>query len=805
MNAASNWRGIIPVGTIAIFGALLSVAAFLIVGDWERQGTKTEFERAANLRIAALQHNIAMNLEILHSLKSFFLSTEQISRSNFHRFVAHNLAQHKQIQALEWIPRVPAKTRAAYEKAARREGFSHFQFTERFAQGEMVPAAEREEYFPVYYVEPLAGNEKAVGFDLGSEPTRLETLGKARDSGEIVVSGRITLVQETEDRFGILVFLAVYRENLGANTAAARRENLLGFVLGVFRIADIVEQSLAPFQAAGPDFDIVVLDRSAPPGKQLLFSSRPGMEAGASELEASGVTGAMKVGGRDWEILVDRSQSLPQAEVVWEPWAVLVLGLLFSALLSAYVHAILGQRARIEQTVDERTAELARALAELFDVNTTLRDSQARSEAVLFNAVDGIITIDEQGMIESFNPAAERTFGYAAHEVTNRNVSLLMPSPYQKEHDSYLAAYLRTGEKKIIGIGRQVTGLRKNGEQFPMDLSVAEINLGGKRLFTGIVRDLTERVKAEQALQESEGAFNRLREEQALSELQATWNARIEAYRDFVHTVGNLITPARVRASSLANSTLTLDYLRQLRARAELLLEKLNKGELLSYLAGEGKRDLPQFMRGLDILAETTREKEKDLHAIENSLVRVIETTTAQSHLQRVIAVATEVSLVKTIDGVIQLLEENWKKKGISRTFSASNAEGAPVGEVLVRVDKIRLFNMIHNILKNAGEAFAGFAGEDRKIAITLQEESDRVVLKVSDNGRGLGEDELAQVGRIGFTTKKVSRTGEGGSGMGIHNCRIFMAGIGGRFEINSAGPGKGASATAIFPAQGKA
>ena len=125
-------------------------------------------------------------------------------------------------------------------------------------------------------------------------------------------------------------------------------------------------------------------------------------------------------------------------------------------------------------------------------IDYALLDSEARTRAVLAAAVDAIITIDEKGIIESVNPAGEKLFGYAAPEIIGKNVNMLMPSPYQGEHDGYLFNYITTGEKKIIGIGREVLGLRKDRSTFPMDLAVSEVLLEGRRLFTGIVRDITE-------------------------------------------------------------------------------------------------------------------------------------------------------------------------------------------------------------------------------------------------------------------------------------------------------------------------
>jgi PAS domain S-box-containing protein len=127
-------------------------------------------------------------------------------------------------------------------------------------------------------------------------------------------------------------------------------------------------------------------------------------------------------------------------------------------------------------------------------------DSEERLRAILQTAVEGIITIDERGTVESLNPAAEKIFGYAAAEVIGKNVSVLMPAPYREEHDSYMGNYLRTGKAKIIGIGREVVGLRKDGSTFAMDLAVSEVLLADRRLFTGFVRDISERKKAEARL-----------------------------------------------------------------------------------------------------------------------------------------------------------------------------------------------------------------------------------------------------------------------------------------------------------------
>jgi PAS domain S-box-containing protein len=161
--------------------------------------------------------------------------------------------------------------------------------------------------------------------------------------------------------------------------------------------------------------------------------------------------------------------------------------------VAEYLEPILNTIASLIQAIHNQKKQ---ELAEL-----ALRESETRIKAVVDNMVDGIITIDAKGSIESFNSAAVDLFGYRPEEVIGRNVKMLMPDPYHSEHDRYLRNYLETGITRIIGMGREVVGLRKDGSTFPLELGVSEMYVGEKRMFTGIVRDITERKEQEQKLE----------------------------------------------------------------------------------------------------------------------------------------------------------------------------------------------------------------------------------------------------------------------------------------------------------------
>ena len=154
---------------------------------------------------------------------------------------------------------------------------------------------------------------------------------------------------------------------------------------------------------------------------------------------------------------------------------------------------------------------IARDITERKRVEQALRTSEARWRSIVESAVDGVVVIDARGKVEAFNRAAERLFGYAADEVVGRNVNMLMPAPYHDEHDGYLARYRATGVQNIIGTGREVTGLRKDGSALPLHLSVGEVLIEWESKFTGILHDLTERVQLETRLRE-QSALTRLGE-----------------------------------------------------------------------------------------------------------------------------------------------------------------------------------------------------------------------------------------------------------------------------------------------------
>ena len=190
-----------------------------------------------------------------------------------------------------------------------------------------------------------------------------------------------------------------------------------------------------------------------------------------------------------------------------------------------------------------------------------LAESEERLRSIVEAAVDGIIVIDASGSIEAFNPAAERLFGYTAPEVIGRNIRILMPEPHRSEHDRYMGHYLETGEQRIIGIGREVSAVRKDGSLFPVHLSVGEMTLGGQRKFTGILHDLTSRVAMEERLRE-QAALVRLGEMAAVIAHEV--KNPLAAVRGAIQVIGKRLAAGSREAAVVTDIIARIDTLNQL-------------------------------------------------------------------------------------------------------------------------------------------------------------------------------------------------------------------------------------------------
>jgi signal transduction histidine kinase len=325
------------------------------------------FDRPAAHYTAIVSQTIERYLEVINSVGAFMAASNEVDRWEFFALAGKSLPRFPGIQALEWIPRVPAEKRADYEKQGEKDGLYGFQFNERNALGNLVPARERDEYFPVYYVEPFEGNQGALGFDMASSRESRRILDRARDTGRMIAAQQVALVQAPDDQAAFLTVLPIYDSKTEPATVADRQEALVGFVLGVFRFSDMIEVALRDFAFAGA-LDIYLYDTAASPEERLIyFHHSPSRRGGAAPLSEDEVyeglysSTAYQVAGREWSIVVKPAPGQFVDDARLMSWGVATVGLLLTALLLQYLLSSASRTRVIEQSVTQRTAELVQS------------------------------------------------------------------------------------------------------------------------------------------------------------------------------------------------------------------------------------------------------------------------------------------------------------------------------------------------------------------------------------------------------------------------------------------------------------
>ena len=327
--------------------------------------------------------------------------------------------------------------------------------------------------------------------------------------------------------------------------------------------------------------------------------------------------------------------------------------------------------------------------------DTTSGDRDALLHSIIETSPDALITIDEDGLIRSFNPAAETMFGYQAKEVVGRNVKCLMPSPYQEEHDDYIKRYLATSERRIIGIGRQVLARKKDGEAFPIDLAVGEVQLADGRMFAGFIRDASARHEAEQSVH---ALRNELLHVSRLSEMGEMASA-------LAHELNQPLT-------AIINY---LEACSRLQERSDLESQDRTKGlmqkaSVQAYRAGQIIQQLRKFV--------AKGETERGLEPI-NSVVRE----------------AAELALVGT------------RQLGVKATFDL--ADSLPD----IMIDRVQIQQVIMNLVRNSVDAMA--EAEPPALRIRTSAKDHAIIqIDVIDSGCGLPEEVSKRLFQPFVTTK---------------------------------------------------
>jgi two-component system sensor kinase FixL len=321
---------------------------------------------------------------------------------------------------------------------------------------------------------------------------------------------------------------------------------------------------------------------------------------------------------------------------------------------------------------------------------------EAHLTSILDTVPEAMIVIDEQAIIQSFSSAAERLFGYEPAEVIGKNVKMLMPSPYRENHDAYIERYLRTGERRIIGIGRVVVGERKGGSTFPMELAVGEMRSSNQRFFTGFIRDLTEPQRTEARLQELQAELVHISRLTAMGEMAST----------LAHELNQ---PLSAIANYMKGSRRLLEG--EADERSAMLRDALDKAADQALRAGQIIRRLRDFVaRG---------ESERRVESV-----------------KKLVEEASALALVGA------------KDQGVRVRFQFDPAVD------LVLADKVQIQQVLLNLIRNAVEAMEGSPKRELTIA-TKPEVDNMIAISVADTGTGIAPEMISQLFQPFVTTKR--------------------------------------------------
>lgn len=491
MRAVSKY--ILPI-TVLIVGSFTAIFVTKTINDFENEQITEKYSANAVAHIATIKQTLNDNLNALSNIKAFYDSSKFVSRQEFKTLTSPYLLTHEHVQALEWIPVVKHEMRKLYEMRAQNDGFAGFSFKQRDADGHLVKEADKSTYYPVFYVEPLGGNEAALGFDLGSNEARLSALNQAIDTGFSVATAPINLVQETKNQPGVLAFIPIYNHQqlmggVATSTVEERRANIKGFGLLVLRVGDLIYHSIDHFHTQ----NIVLIDDITDPKNiQNLYDLHQEVET-SYDLKLQDY---IDVAGRTWRITIypERGSYLLNSDP-WL-WLILVLGIFLTFILTYYLVQMINREDIINQQVALKTAELA--------------DSENKANMVLDTAVEGIITMDASGKIRTFNAAATELYGYQEDEIIGANYSLLIKDGAQLPEAELIEIISKLG--RFV----EVKGLKSDGTSFAGELTHSKYTVAGKVMYSFFVRDISRRKKmeAEQAvlidqLNESNGDLQR--------------------------------------------------------------------------------------------------------------------------------------------------------------------------------------------------------------------------------------------------------------------------------------------------------
>jgi PAS domain S-box-containing protein len=461
INSERKRNIILPV---AVLSSLIA-AIFFYVRDVEKKAVSSEFAQIAQHQADLLRKNITRYDNILKSMKHFFTASQQVDRDEFQNFVESSLREQKAIKALEWVPKILHQERSEHERKGQ-EFQKNYRITEIGKKG-MIAEEETQYYFPIFYIEPLEGNEEALGFDLSSETARNQALQDSVNYGASVATSSLNLVQDRIKQNSFLIFHPVFKNDSYIDTIDDRYNALEGFVVGAFRVNEIVKTVMDDDSQKYMSlhiYDTYVSDSSA-----TIYGEY------ALESDFSYFT-TMTVAGRQWGLNFHPTASFLRQYKGWRSWSVIVTGFSFAALLQIFLIVSTARTEEIRRVVKQKTRALR-------DANRFQKLMMEQNPDLIFVKDENYRIIEANKSFLSVYPEdkRDRVIGYTTLEdyaPDERDAFL------EKDREAFEKGESRTLETLTFPDGKK---------RMLFTQKIKFENIDGKEFILGIGRDVTER------------------------------------------------------------------------------------------------------------------------------------------------------------------------------------------------------------------------------------------------------------------------------------------------------------------------
>jgi PAS domain S-box-containing protein len=729
-------------------GVALSMGAYCSVRALTRVNLQAQVENQAHQRTELLQTTVLRSMEVLDATGSLFRTYGPVSRADFHKFVAGPLSAHPELQALGWTPRVPKDRREEFETTARNEGITNFAFTELDANGKIVPAAIRDEYLPIYYLEPERSNQRALGFNVGSSPDRSDAIVRARDNGVPSSTVPLKLLQETSGELGFIVYQAVSRE-VRMRDGSVKHEPL-GYVSAVFRFGDLLGPALQSLESDG--LNARVIDQAH---GTVVYSCGPqNMYDSTSDHSLDNST-SLLIGGCRWAIELHPTQQFFANHSTDQAGLVLLGGMLSTGLITAYLYRGFRHVTEIERKVAERTSDLSREVRERKRAEEAARRAESKFRSIVENSVEGIFQTSVDGRYLSANRALARIYGFESPEQLIRELANIGGQLYVEplRRDEFARLIQQAGE--VSNFESRV--YHRDGTIFWISENARVVrNVDGEAIYyEGTVVDITARKEAEQALR--------------------------DAHDELEHRV-----EARTIELACSNQALQVEIAERKRAEESAAAANRAKTEFLANMSHEIRTPMNAILGYAQLL-----HRDRNLCAEHGDAISTI--LSSGRHLVELVDDILDLSKIEAghvemhdnpfdlpalVHDVAGMFRQRCEQKSL-----ALLVEGPPQGTT-VRGDERKLRQVLINLVGNAVK----FTDSGHVAIRVWQTNADQFRFEVQDTGIGIPEQSAKDI----FEPFQQACNGQsrGGTGLGLTIARRHVSLMGGRLTCASSARG---------------